>query len=222
MRLDLEKYILDKINEGEWKPNVKIPTELELIELSGLSKMSVRKIIERLREREVLYASQGRGVFVSPFAKNAKIQKLTDILKATKVTYLPSSSKIPQVLLKRFNGNFEINEDNLITFVKLYFIGEEIVAYTLNWLLNDDGKYSKHQIVNGDGKVFEDGDFSKVINTHKLEETTSSDKNILLTSFEYVPTTYSYYVKKDRDIVMLRVCKTKPKFYTAFEVKNRY
>ncbi len=221
MKIDLEKYILNKIDTGDWKPNMKIPTELDLIEISGLSKMSVRKIVERLREREVLYASQGRGVFVSPFAKNAKIQKLTNILKATKVTYLPSTSKIPPVLLKRFHEEFKLKDENLITFVKLYFVGEEIVAYTLNWLINEDGKYSKHQIVNGEGKIFDDGDFTKVINTHKLEETTSSDRNILLMDFDYVPTTYSYYIRKDRDIVMMRVCKTKPKYYTAFEVKNR-
>lgn len=221
MKLDLERYILDKIDSQEWKQNQKIPTELDLIETSGLSKMSVRKVIERLREREVLYAAQGRGVFVSPFAKHAKIHKLTDVLKATKVTYLPSSSKMPKILLDRFHEDFKFDEENLITFVKLYFKGDEILAYTINWLINDSGKYSKHQVINGKGRIFEDGDFTKVISTHKLEETSSSDKNILLTSFEYVPTTYSYYIKKDRDIVMMRVSKTKPKYYNSFEVKNR-
>lgn len=221
MKLDLERYILDKIDSQEWKQNQKIPTELDLIETSGLSKMSVRKVIERLREREVLYAAQGRGVFVSPFAKHAKIHKLTDVLKATKVTYLPSSSKMPKILLDRFHEDFKFDEENLITFVKLYFRDDEILAYTINWLINDSGKYSKHQVINGKGRIFEDGDFTKVISTHKLEETSSSDKNILLTSFEYVPTTYSYYIKKDRDIVMMRVSKTKPKYYNSFEVKNR-
>ncbi len=222
MKFNLEKYILEKVDSGEWKPNHKLPTEVELIDYTGLSKMSVRKVIERLREREILYASQGRGVFVSPFARNAKIQKLTDIFKATKVTYLPSSSKIPEPLLKRFNSDYKVDENKLITFVKLYFVGEEIVAYTLNWLFNEDGKYSKHQVVNGEGRIFEDGDFTKVVSTHKLEETSSSDKNILLTSFEYIPTTYSYYLRKDREMIMMRVCKTKPKYYTSFEVKNRY
>ncbi len=221
MKVDLEKYILDKVDSGEWSANSKLPTEIDLMEITGLSKMSVRKIVERLREREILYASQGRGVFVSPFARNAKIRKLTEMLNATRVTYLPSSSKIPPILLSRFNEEIDIDDDQIITFVKLYFIGEEIVAYTLNWLMNTDGKYTKKQVVNGEGKIFDDGDFTKVLSTHKLEETTSSDKNILLTDNEYIPTTYSYYVKKDRGIVMLRVVKTKPKYYTSFEVKNR-
>ncbi len=219
--MDLEKYILDRVYSGEWKPNGRIPVEAELIKLSGLSKMTVRKVIERLREREVLYANQGRGVFVSPFSQNAKINKLTDILGATKVTYLPSSSKVPEVLINRFNDDFEMRPENTITFVKLYFVGDEIVAYTLNWLNNVDGKYSSKQIVNGDGRIFQNGDYNKIISVHKMEETSSSDKNILLTDFEYIPTTYSYYIKKDRNIVMMRVCKTKPKYYSSFEIKSK-
>ncbi len=221
MKFDLEKYIVDKVFSGEWQPNEKIPVEGELMKLSGLSKMTVRKAVERLREREILYANQGRGVFVSPFCKNAKINKLTDILGATKVTYLPSSSKIPQILIKRFNEEFEMKEEDIITFVKLYFVGDEIVAYTLNWLNNESGKYSAKQIVNGDGRIFQNSEFNKVITVHKMEETSSSDKNILLTDFEYIPTSYSYYIKKDRNVVMMRVCKTKPKYYSSFEVKSR-
>ncbi len=219
--MDLEKYIVEKVELGEWKPNQRIPTEVELIEISGLSKMSVRKVVEKLREREVLYASQGRGVFVSPFSANAKIHKLSNVLKATKVTYLPSSSKIPSKLLKRFNADFEMKEKNTITFVKLYFVKDEIVAYTINWLNNEDGEYSPKEVVNGKGRIFDDSDFNKVISTHKLESTTQTDKNILLTEFDFVPTTYSYYIKKDRNIVMMRVTKVKHKYFSAFEVKNK-
>ncbi len=221
MKFDLESYVIEKVESGEWEPNKKIPTEQKLMDISGLSKMSVRKTIDKLREREIVYSMQGRGVFVSPFFKNSKIEKLTDILGATKVTYLPSSSKIPEILLKRFNKEFEIDIDKIITFVKLYFVDEEIVAYTLNWFNNEDDSFTLKEIVKGDKSVFEKRDFNKVINIHKLEETSPSDKNILLTSFEYVPTTYSYFIKKDRNIVMMRVAKIKPKYYSSFEVKNR-
>lgn len=221
MKFELEKYIVDKIRSGEWKQNEKLPVEQKLIEISGLSKMTVRKTIERLREREILYSMQGRGVFVSPFHMHSKIERLSETLGATKVTYLPSSSKIPSILLKRFNENFEFDKDKMITFVKLYFVGEEIVAFTLNWLNNEEDKYTLKEVVRGDKSVFEKQDFNKVINVHKLEETSSSDKNILLTTFEFVPTIYSYYIKKDRNIVMMRVAKIKPRFYSSFEVKNR-
>ncbi len=221
MKFDLEGYIINKIDSEEWVANQRIPTESDLIEISGLSKMSVRKVLERLSEREVLYANQGKGVFVSPFFMKSKINKLSYQLNATKVTYLPSSSKIPAILLKRFDKDFEIKDKNLITFVKLYFVGEEIVAYTINWLNNEDRKYTLKEVVSGKGNIFEERDFNKVINTHRLEETSSADKNILLTDFEYMPTTYSYYIKKNRKIVMMRVTKTKPKFYHSFEIKNR-
>lgn len=221
MKFNLEQYIVEKIDSGQWEVNSKIPVEQDLMDLSDLSKMTIRKAIDKLREREILYSIQGRGVFVSPFYHNSKIVRLTETLGATKVTYLPSSSKIPMILLKRFNKEFELDLDKIITYVKLYFINDEIVAFTLNWLNNDDNKYTLKEVVKGDKSVFEKRDFNKVINIHKLEETSSSDRNILLTEFEYIPTIYSYFIKKDRNIVMLRVAKIKPKYYQSFEIKNR-
>lgn len=221
MKYDLENYILENIESGNWKINKKIPIEQKLIELSGLSKMTVRKIIEKLKEREILYSIQGRGVFVSPFFKHSKIDKLTNILGATKVTYLPSSSKIPSILLKRFNEKFEIAEENIITFVKLYFIKDEIIGYSINWLNNEDKSYVLKNIIAKREDIFERRDFNKIINIHKLEETSSSDKNILLTTFEYIPTIYSYFIKRDRNIVMMRIAKIRPKYYNTFEIKNR-
>lgn len=221
MKFNLELYIIEKIDSGEWPENKAIPVEQKLIELSGLSKMTVRKTIEKLREREIVYSMQGKGVFASPFHNQSKIERLADTIGATKVTYLPSSSKIPKILLKRFDVDFEIDPNKLITYVKLYFIEDEIVAFTLNWLNNEDNKYTLKEIIKAEKSVFDKKDFNKVINIHKLEETSSSDKNILLTTFEYVPTTYSYYIKKDRKIVMMRLAKIKPKFYHAFEIKNR-
>jgi len=224
MKYDLEKYIVKKIDSGEWEHDKPIDSEKKLIIESGLSKMSVRKIIDKLKEREILYSIQGFGVFVSPYNKSSKFIKLEDSLKATKVTILPSRSKLPEKLLKNFNNknnDFGIDEDKMITFVKLYFVRDEIVAFTLNWLDNSDGNYNIKDIIKEKTSIYDGNDFNKLINVHKLEETSSSDKNILLTTFEYVPTTYSYYINKSRKVLMLRITKTKPKFYNALEVKNR-
>ena len=221
MKYDLEKYIVKNIDDGIWKSNSKIPIENELIKITNLSKMSVRKVIDKLKEREILYSIQGKGVYVSPFNSGSKIVKLEEILNATKVTTLPSKSKIPSILLKRFDEEFEFDENKMLTFVKLYFVKDEIVAFTLNWLSNGDDSYNIKDIIKGKTSIYTDKKFNKLINVHKLEETSNSDKNILLTKFEYVPTIYSYYINKNRNITMLRVSKIKPKFYNALEIKNR-
>ena len=131
MKFDLEKYILNKINSKEWKQNEKIPTEIKFIEFTGMSKMTIRKIIERLKQKEALYSIQGKGVFVSPFYAYSKFERLSDTLGATKIICLPSSSKIPQVLLKKFGKKFEINMEKIITFVKLYFVKDEIIGFNV-------------------------------------------------------------------------------------------
>lgn len=221
MKFNLEEYIINKIDKGDWKPNKAIESEKKLIEVSGLSKMSVRKILDKLKEREVLYSVQGNGVYVSPFINCLKVEKLEKLLGATKVTTLPSKTKIPLSLLGKFDEFSDMREEDTLTFVKLYFIKEEIVAFTLNWLNNSEKKYNIKDIINGNKSLHVEENFNKIISKHKLEETSSSDRNILLTSFEYVPTSYSYYIKKNRQVSMIRITKMKPKFYSALEVKNK-
>ncbi|BDU67720.1 MAG: hypothetical protein TYPL_3730 [Candidatus Tyloplasma litorale] len=219
MKFDLEKYIIDKIYSNEWKINSKIPIEQKLIEKSNLSKMTVRKVIDKLKEREILYTIKGKGTFVSSFYKKSKMFYLSEIIGATKVIYLPSSSKIPSILLNKVNKEFQMDLNEHITFVKLYFINDEIVAYSINWLNNMEKKYSLKQVISGNVDIHSRKNFNKVINMHKLEIASLSDKNILLNDLEYIPTTYSYYLKKDRNVAMMRVTKVKPKYFSAFEVK---
>ena len=221
MKFNLEHYILNKIDLKEWHENKAIPTESELIKISGLSKMSIRKVIDKLKEREILYTIQGRGVYVSPFHHSSKIEKLSDLLKATKVTILPSQSKVPNILLKRFNDDFKIDTKKTLTFVKLYFINKEIVAFTINWLNNELSRYDLKHICQGKTSIYDNDDFNKQINYHKLEKTSVSDKNILLTKFEFVPTIYSYFINRNRHVLMIRVTKMKPRFYSSLEVKNK-
>ena len=221
MKFDLEHYIITKIEANFWNENCAIPTESELIRISSLSKMSIRKVIDKLKEREILYTIQGRGVYVSPFHHSSKIEKLSDILKATKVTVLPSQSKVPQILLKRFNSNFEIDAKKTLTFVKLYFVNDEIVAFTINWLNNEANKYDLKNICQNKVSIYDNEDFNKQINYHRLEKTSVSDKNILLTKYEFVPTIYSYFINRNRHVLMIRVTKMKPRFYSSLEVKNK-
>ena len=183
--------------------------------------MTVRKVIDKLNEREIVYSVQGKGSFISPFHSYSKPEKLTDILGATKVVCLPCSSKIPKSLLRKFDENFKIDIEKIITYAKLYFIEDKIVAFTLNWLNNEDKKHTLKDVLSKNRSVFDDPDFNKIISTHKLEKTSPSDKNILLANFEYTPTIYSYFVKKNRNILLMRVSKILPKYYQSFEVKNR-
>ncbi len=216
----VEQYIYEKINAGEWKPNYKLPTEEKLIETLSVSKMTVRKAIDSLKHQEVLYSIQGKGVYVSPFFESYKFVTLAEKLGATHIETLPSNSKMPEQILTMFSNDIKFDLDNIDSFVRLYFIKSEIVAYSINWI--------NYKVINSvpskvfQGKqLFTDKRFSKVISINKMEITTSTDKNLLLLDAQWIPTTYSYYIMSDRKIALTRIIKTKPKYFTSYDFKTR-
>ena len=63
---DIVKQLLEDIESCRFKENKKIPSERELMERFGVSRMTVRKAIDRLIADGVLFRISGRGAFVSP------------------------------------------------------------------------------------------------------------------------------------------------------------
>lgn len=61
----VKEIIQEMIENEELKPGDAIPTERELCEIQGVSRMTVNKAILSLVNEGVLYREQGRGTFVS-------------------------------------------------------------------------------------------------------------------------------------------------------------
>ena len=53
------------ITNGQWKPGEKIPSELELVEAFGVSRITVRQAIHRLGGMGLLRIRRGEGTFVN-------------------------------------------------------------------------------------------------------------------------------------------------------------
>jgi len=61
----LEEILKQRIKNGELKPGDQIPTEFELCEEFGISRMSVRQALAELANDSFLCRHQGRGTFVN-------------------------------------------------------------------------------------------------------------------------------------------------------------
>ncbi len=61
----LKEILQEMIDNEELKPNEPIPTERELCEIHGISRMTAREAIMALVNEGVLYREQGRGTFVA-------------------------------------------------------------------------------------------------------------------------------------------------------------
>ncbi|HAA25445.1 MAG TPA: FadR family transcriptional regulator [Ruminiclostridium sp.] len=70
----------EHIISGEWAPGKKIPSELELVELFGVSRVSVREAIHRLVGMGVLTIRRGEGTYVNEVLPEHYINTLLPIL----------------------------------------------------------------------------------------------------------------------------------------------
>ena len=62
----LYQIIKQKIDDGIWLPHRAIPAERELEEIYNVSRTTVRKTLDLLVNRGILFRESGKGTFVSP------------------------------------------------------------------------------------------------------------------------------------------------------------
>ncbi len=73
----LKEIMREKIRAGEWKPGDLIPSERELGEQYGISRMTARQAITELVNEGHLYREQGKGTFVSRHKITQQLMRLT-------------------------------------------------------------------------------------------------------------------------------------------------
>ena len=64
------------ITRGEWKPGDLIPAESELIEQTGVSRITVRQVLDMLVQEGLIYRQRGRGSFVAHPTVEQVLQRL--------------------------------------------------------------------------------------------------------------------------------------------------
>lgn len=62
----LENILYARIERGEWAPNQRIPSENELNRMFGLSRMTVRGVLNKLAADGLLIRVPGKGTYVAP------------------------------------------------------------------------------------------------------------------------------------------------------------
>ena len=61
----LYEILRGKISRGEWRPSETIPPESKLVESYGVSRTTVRQVLDMLVNDGLIYRQRGRGTFVS-------------------------------------------------------------------------------------------------------------------------------------------------------------
>ena len=82
------------IENEELKPGDMIPTERELCDIQGVSRMTINKAIMSLVNEGVLYKKQGRGTFVAKPKEKQEIYRLKSFTEEMNEKGLTTSTKI--------------------------------------------------------------------------------------------------------------------------------
>src|SRR6059058_1119123 len=73
----LKEIMRERIRSDEWKPGDLIPSERELSEKYGISRMTARQAITELVNEGLFYREQGKGTFVSHLKISQQLIRLT-------------------------------------------------------------------------------------------------------------------------------------------------
>ena len=75
----MKSEIKARIERGEWPTNHRIPSENELVELLGVSRMTAHRALRELASEGVIIRVQGRGSFVAPKKRSASVADVRSI-----------------------------------------------------------------------------------------------------------------------------------------------
>lgn len=77
---EVYEQLLNNIMTKEWMPCAKIPSEVELAQALGVSRISVRNAVQRLVGQGILESKHGGGTFVSDLSLEAYLNSMIPLL----------------------------------------------------------------------------------------------------------------------------------------------
>ncbi|NPA90001.1 MAG: GntR family transcriptional regulator [Chloroflexi bacterium] len=96
--LQIRNSLLQAIRDGVLKPDQRVPSERELSELIGVSRMTVRQALQTLITEGVLYTVPGKGTFVSCGPKiEQNLQRLSGFTESVRAQGMTPGSRVLEV-----------------------------------------------------------------------------------------------------------------------------
>lgn len=74
---ELKRYIIEKINNGEYKVGEMLPTEKEFTQIFNVSRMTVRRALDDLIQDGILRRKSGSGVFLAEKKLERSVKKIS-------------------------------------------------------------------------------------------------------------------------------------------------
>lgn len=101
----VKKQIQQKINEGSWRANDKIPSESDFVKHLGCSRMTINRALRELTQEGLLVRIQGVGSFVAEGQRHSALFKINNI--ADEIVARNHEHRAEILLLEKIKANAE-------------------------------------------------------------------------------------------------------------------
>lgn len=140
LHYQIKEIIQEMIENEELKPDDAIPTERELCEIQGVSRMTVNKAIMSLVNEGVLYREQGRGTFVAKPKASQQLSKLKGFTEEMTDEGLKTETRVLNFQVKKATKKHKTvlklpdSEDMVIEIIRLRMSSAGPVAIENVWI----------------------------------------------------------------------------------------
>ncbi|MCC5913396.1 MAG: GntR family transcriptional regulator [Balneolaceae bacterium] len=90
----ISRWLRNQIEEGNYKPDEKLPSENELAKKFNVSRVTIRRALQSLESESIIYRCQGLGSFVSDDRAPHNLIRLTDFNEDMSKAGLEASSLV--------------------------------------------------------------------------------------------------------------------------------
>lgn len=135
----ISNWLRKQIEDGAFKKNEKLPSENELSELFGVSRVTVRKALQTLENEKFIYRCQGLGSFVNDQRTHQSFTHLKDFDEELAGSGLRPSSKVisfgQENVNKEISSYLNLKENNKVIKLERLRLGNgKPIAYDITWL----------------------------------------------------------------------------------------
>lgn len=162
----IQRYVVLKINSGEWQAETKIPSEHQLALKFGCSRLTTREALQSLVYSGVLHAQKGSGYVVPAGNRETSLKSfaLANYVSKTKVKDLESDSWLLKVFKIDKNQKFYSFEKRYYDHEGLVGIQFTILNKNIVWELDKDAvKQSLTSYLAHNGVAITYSDFDIVV-----------------------------------------------------------
>lgn len=135
----LKQSVRNQIDRGVYKPGDRLPSEPELIQRYGVSRITVRQALTELENEGVVVRRHGKGTYVAEQHIEQDLVRLTDFVEDMRLAGFAPSSQVLAFVHESANANvaetlsLRVGEE-VIRIDRLRLANTLPIAYDITWL----------------------------------------------------------------------------------------